>query len=67
METRIVADYLIYRNNSFNKTFLALSSSDLIRKKSDLYSVDAISSSYWKCILMQLVKFFILHYLYFEC
>lgn len=67
METRMAADYLIYRNYSFNKAFLALSSCDLIRKKSDLYSVDAISSSYWSCILTQLLACFILRCLWFEC
>lgn len=60
MEMRMVADYLIYRNYSFNKAIFALSSSDLIRKESDLYSVDAISSSYWSRILTQLLACFIL-------
>jgi len=32
METRMVADYLIYVNYTFNKAFLVLLSSDLIRK-----------------------------------
>lgn len=63
----MVVEYLIYRNYSFNKAFLALSSSDLIRKKSDLYSVDAISTSNWNCILTQLLVYFILCCLCFEC
>lgn len=66
METRRVADYLIYRNYRFNKAFLALLSSDLIRKQSDLYS-DAISSSYWSCILTQLLACSILNSLCFDC
>lgn len=50
METRRVADYLIYRNYSSNKAFLALLSSDLIRKQSDLYG---------RCYLEQVLELYI--------